>query len=238
MGMGIDGIRKRLIGQPDFAGIESAAICQKDDFSMDAGTGEVSHKIKGITVEQRGAVLGAWCRIKRTGKTPLLRMVSYTERAVYGNPSWDRMPLTMVQKTAEMDCIRAAYPDKFGGVYSDEELAAGYDEMASPAQTLPAPAATTEGEVIAAPAAPRLEATSDATITNDQGLVIRSWMQEFQLSGEELGDLIEVEAGPKPASMAKLTKPAFQKMFLLFKQLRNGEVTLDKATMKIIRPPA
>jgi len=241
-GLGIDGIRKRLTNQPDFAGIESAVVYQKDQFSMDAGTGEISHKILTLDPTQRGTPIAAWCRITRKDKQPLVRMVLMRERCVPGNPSWDRMPNTMLQKCAEMDAIRAAYPDKFAGVYAEEEMVPTAEEVGPPIEhpklievpdPMIVPTPTTSFAEAVLPPEPLDE--KGPLITPAQYNQIKVWMQEFKLSGQDMNKVIEHEFGGPPAALARIPKPVFQKLAILFGQLRKGEV--DFKNLKFIRPP-
>lgn len=117
---------------PDFRGITAAAVYAKDTISIDAGLQTVSHSFS--PVGDRGALLGAWSRIVREGREPVLVWLDvngYRQQS----PLWDKIPGTMIEKCARVAALRKAYPSIFGGVYIKEEMPT--DEAAPQATVAP-----------------------------------------------------------------------------------------------------
>jgi len=107
---------------PDYRGCTASAVRAKDECSIDAGSGSVRHVYSPGSA--RGAVLGAWARVVREGKEPVvvwLEMEGYQQ----SSPMWSRIPSTMIEKCARVAALRKAYPKAFGGLYIAEELEGG-----------------------------------------------------------------------------------------------------------------
>jgi phage recombination protein Bet len=103
---------------PDFRGVQATAVYQKDECTVDTGSGQVTHKFSPAT--DRGDLFGAWARVEREGRSPIvvwLTLAGYIQES----PLWRKMPATMIEKCARVAALRKAYPSAFGGMYIAEE---------------------------------------------------------------------------------------------------------------------
>lgn len=243
MGLSKHQVQKRLEDRPDFAGIQSAVVYEKDTFEADLGTGFIKHVVKSLMKKDRGMMIAAWCRISRRGKEPYVRILDIAERRQdTGSYNWKSMPETMLLKCVEMDAVRACYPKEFANVY-DESEADTFGERI-PVQDLQETSATVnttvkEIETFAAelptvPATPAVhpidvEAPSrgGAFVSADQMNGLKAVMQEFQLDAAQLGALVEKVIKRKVKAMADLVKPDFQKLAKVFEGVRDGTYTLS-----------
>jgi hypothetical protein len=124
---------------PDYRGCTASAVCEKDECIINAGEGSVSHSYS--PGKGRGPVIGAWARVVREGKTPIvvwLEMAGYAQ----GTPLWGKIPGTMIEKCARVAALRKAYPEAFGGLYIAEEM--GMEEASGPAEQRPSLPSKTE----------------------------------------------------------------------------------------------
>jgi len=100
------------------ATIQSAAVCEADDFLCDPVTGEIRHLFRAAG---RGPVIGAWARGKLPGGEVVVRYVAIAEYR-RGSPIWSEKPATMIEKVARAHVARALVPDALGNVYGGEEM--------------------------------------------------------------------------------------------------------------------
>lgn len=243
-GLSSQAVHARLEDRPDFAGLESGVVYDKDQFTADLGKGEIVHKILTLVKHQRGNPIAAWARLSRKGKPPIARILYLSERFDDRSFNWTKMTDTMIQKCAEMDVIRAAYAKQFRATYLPEE-ADMVGEAIDPAKMIEH-VDLTERPALPPPTPPPdaaidMEAPSssqDATfITADQAEGVKGWMSEFKLSPEEFGKLIVSELGEKPKTLKAMTKPQYQKLAIAFGKIRAGEFTFDREKCVIVRPP-
>lgn len=112
------GFLRRAQEMPDFRGISASAVYSADAIEIDAGSGTVSHRFN--PAKSRGQLLGAWARVERAGKLPV---VVWLDLAAYqqNTANWRSMPATMIEKCARVGALRKCYPGQFGGLYLDEE---------------------------------------------------------------------------------------------------------------------
>jgi phage recombination protein Bet len=91
-------------------------------------TGAGLERRKGSAVLDGEALVGGWADVFRSGwKEPLhaeVSMKEYQRTKADGTPvrSWAMMPATMIRKVALVQALREAFPDKFQGLYSPEEM--------------------------------------------------------------------------------------------------------------------
>jgi phage recombination protein Bet len=127
--IGRDGYRKVAQGNPDYDYHLVDAVYANDEFSID--NGEVRHK---YSIKDRGALVGAYCVVKRVGSTKTT--FNYVDLKEYttGKSLWNTKPATMIKKVAEAQGLRMAFQQLFAGTYDEaeawEEPKAKVQEMA------------------------------------------------------------------------------------------------------------
>lgn len=116
---------------PDFRGIQASAAYGEDDLLIDQGKGEVKHTFN--PAKRKGALVGAWARVVREGKLPVVVWLDFSGY-VQSTPLWSKIPVTMIEKCARVAALRKAYPEAFGGLYIGEEMPpeAAHDEPKAP----------------------------------------------------------------------------------------------------------
>lgn len=97
--VGIDGLRSKAARTGKLAGIKRGAL------------------------RDNNKLVGGWAEVYRTDwKEPAREEVPLSEYTT-GKGPWSKMPETMIKKVAEAAALRMAFPDEFGGVYVQEEMA-------------------------------------------------------------------------------------------------------------------
>lgn len=102
----------------DFQGIKAAVVYEKDEIVFDQNTGEVTHKSNPLT---RGQAIGAWARVYRKDRVTPVEWCPMQD-FYQDTAQWKTKAKTMIVKCARMAALRRAYPNKFGGLYSEEEI--------------------------------------------------------------------------------------------------------------------
>lgn len=125
---------------PDYLGTTGSAVHVGDGISIDPGKGVVNHT---FSPEARGKLLGAWAKVERVGRTPVvkyLRVEDYIQTYPDGKPTamWASKAATMALKCAKVAALRDAFPRVFGGVYIGEEMPALEHTHAPEPRVLPA----------------------------------------------------------------------------------------------------
>lgn len=115
------GMLARAESFPDYRGIQAAAAYSKDELTIDAAAGRVSHAFNPLSVT-RGALVGAWARVERAGRTPTVSWIPLKERKDASNPMWGTKEETLIVKCARVAALRVAYPQRFAGLYLAEEM--------------------------------------------------------------------------------------------------------------------
>lgn len=97
-----------------------------EGFRSNSGrTGKHVSTTRGVTKDKDGNLTHGWCRVKRRDGAGEIQEyyeeVPFSEFNNERNPSWAKMPETMIKKVAEAACLRMAYPDELGGIYIEEE---------------------------------------------------------------------------------------------------------------------
>lgn len=106
---------------PDFQGVQWASVFDGEPCVMRNQDGEVSHEFS--PAQRKGKLAGAWARVLRKGRLPLLMWVAF-ESVKQDSPFWSKNPVGMLEKVARVTVLRRAYPETFGGVYIPEEMPA------------------------------------------------------------------------------------------------------------------
>lgn len=103
----------------DLEEVNAQAVYEKDEIQIDGAAAEVAHMYR--PGPSRGKLLGAWGRVIRTGKKPVLvwlDLAGYQQNTT----TWRGIPATMIEKCARVAALRKAYPSTFGGLYIAEEM--------------------------------------------------------------------------------------------------------------------
>ncbi len=111
-----DGYLKVAQRDPEFDGIQSMAVCENDDFSIDMVNNVVNHKFgKG----DRGNVIGAWAVCYRKGRRPVIAYADYEEYNKK-NPIWNTYKSAMCCKVAEVFALKRQFG--ISGLVTQEEM--------------------------------------------------------------------------------------------------------------------
>ncbi len=111
-----DGYLKVAQRDPEFDGIQSMAVCENDDFSIDMVNNVVNHKFgKG----DRGNVIGAWAVCYRKGRRPVIAYADYEEYNKK-NPIWNTYKSAMCCKVAESFALKRQFG--ISGLVTQEEM--------------------------------------------------------------------------------------------------------------------
>lgn len=190
------GMLSRAERFPDYGGISAQAVYAGDDISINSGEGTVHHIFK--PTERKGALIGAWSRVVRSGKTPTLIWLDL-KGYVQDSSLWRNIPNTMIEKCSRVAALRKAYPSAFGGLYIREEMPAEGVELESTAVPEEATNSRTEalkGELRskAQASAKQSEATPAAKMPEAYER-IRALGERHGLSRPELGALVKQATG-------------------------------------------
>lgn len=120
--VGKDAILKRAVLNPNYDGIESGIIVQKEDDSVEErrGTFKLGNE----------RLVGGWARVYRKDWThPTYSSVSFDEVAQKTsngsyNSNWSNKGATMVEKVAKVRALRETFVEDLGGMYEAEEMQA------------------------------------------------------------------------------------------------------------------
>lgn len=117
---GKDVFTKRAKRNPNYAGKQAGIIVEEED-------GTVEER-EGSMVLDGEKIVGGWAKIYIKGyEKPEYASVSFDEYAGRKsdgtlNSQWKSKPATMIRKVAVVQALREAFPEDFGGLYSEEEL--------------------------------------------------------------------------------------------------------------------
>lgn len=118
--VGKDAILKRAVLNPNYDGMESGIIVQKDDGTVEERQG--TFKLG----EER--LVGGWARVFRKDWThPIYSSVSFDEVAQKKtngqlNSNWNGKGATMVEKVAKVRALRETFVEDLAGMYEAEEM--------------------------------------------------------------------------------------------------------------------
>ena len=117
---GKDVFTKRADANPNYKGKKAGVIVQKED-------GTVEER-EGTMVLPSEKLVGGWAKVFIKDKEPEYQAVSFDEYAGRKkdgslNSQWSKKPATMIRKVAVVQALREAFPDRFQGLYAQEEMA-------------------------------------------------------------------------------------------------------------------
>lgn len=128
---------------PDFQGVTGDAVYEKDTCVISTGDGQVQHEFSPCG--DRGKLVGAWARVMRKDKVPVVRFLELGSRIQTfpdGKPMglWSKNQADMIVKCARAAVLRISYPAPFGGLYIGGEVQEVPVETETPKQVAaPAP---------------------------------------------------------------------------------------------------
>lgn len=117
---GRDGLLKKSQTNADYAGMRSAEIREKDEFSADIPNGKIEHKITSISNEDRGQILGAYAIVFRKDGEPTIELAdfkTYAKLSHYG--PWKTHGADMIKKVAEAHALKKAFG--FSGIQLEDD---------------------------------------------------------------------------------------------------------------------
>ena len=121
-----DAFLKRAESAPTFEGLQSGIIIQR---------GKEVVEEEGAFFLPGDTLIGGWCRVYRSDrKFPYLSRVRLCEYNK-GKSTWAAMPGTMIQKVAEAQALRKAFPFQTSGMYTPEEMPDDQGQQQPAAQT-------------------------------------------------------------------------------------------------------
>lgn len=100
----------------EFAGLQSAAVYENDEFSIDYATNSVKHLAKA---KDRGLLIGAWAKINRKGCEPNITWVDF-KTYNKGRNVWASHPAAMIIKCAESIALKKQFG--ISGLVAMEEM--------------------------------------------------------------------------------------------------------------------
>lgn len=117
---GKDVFTKRADNNPKYKGKKAGVVVLKED-------GTVEER-EGTMVLPTEKLVGGWAKVFINGREPEYQSVSFDEYAGKKkdgslNSQWSKKPATMIRKVALVQALREAFPDRFQGLYSAEEMA-------------------------------------------------------------------------------------------------------------------
>lgn len=117
---GKDVFTKRADNNPKYKGKKAGVVVLKED-------GAVEER-EGTMVLPTEKLVGGWAKVFINGREPEYQSVSFDEYAGKKkdgslNSQWSKKPATMIRKVALVQALREAFPDRFQGLYSAEEMA-------------------------------------------------------------------------------------------------------------------
>ena len=134
---------KRAFRNKHFKGKQAGVVLQKEDGTLERRIG--SMVLNGETL------VGGWATVYVEGYTvPIESQVSldeYIGRKKDGtvNNQWATKPGTMIRKVALVQALREAFPEEYGGLYSQDEVNTGDVELSEE------PVAPVEADFVAEP---------------------------------------------------------------------------------------
>lgn len=117
---GKDVFTKRADSNPNYKGKKAGIIVLKKDGNIEEREGTM------FLPEEK--LVGGWAKVFIKDKEPEYQSVSFEEYAGRKkdgtlNSQWLKKPATMIRKVAVVQALREAFPDRFQGMYTQEEFA-------------------------------------------------------------------------------------------------------------------
>jgi len=108
---------KRAEKHPDFDGYEAGVMVLTKDNKIQTRPGTTYLPDFGE------ALIGGWAKVHRKNyKVVFESTAMFKEYKGAAGSLWDTKPATMIRKVALVQALREAFPDMYGGLYSQEEI--------------------------------------------------------------------------------------------------------------------
>ncbi|PZM83071.1 phage recombination protein Bet [Candidatus Gracilibacteria bacterium] len=115
--IGRDGYRKVAKQHKDYIYHRLDVICENDEVEVENGK-LIKHK---YSFKDRGAILGAYCIVKKKGyEDEIFNYVDFEEYNT-GMSKWKTSPKTMIKKVAEAQTLRMVFDELLEGTYDESE---------------------------------------------------------------------------------------------------------------------
>jgi len=103
---------KRAEQNPHFKGMQAGCIVVRNNEVIET---------KGAFVLPKDELVGGWATVKRDDRDlPITVQISFSEFSK-GQSTWKSMPANMIRKTAIVNCLREAFPNDLGAMYTEED---------------------------------------------------------------------------------------------------------------------
>jgi phage recombination protein Bet len=151
-----DGYLKIAQRDPNFDGIASCTVYEKDDFQISPVQGEIKHTFaKG----NRGAIIGAYAVVLHKNRKPCVVYVPFLEYNDAKSTTWQKYPSAMIIKVAEVFALKRQFAITGLLAVEEKELEPEFKKLekeciedvnaiveAKPINTTPAPKLLTNAE--------------------------------------------------------------------------------------------
>jgi hypothetical protein len=97
---------------PDFRGLNSCEIREKDEFIFDAAQNKI---VKHLTGKNHGKIIGAWATGKRKGFDDLT-VICWLDEYKKSNPAWSGYTQDMIKYKAEDRVLRTLFNSEYEGI--------------------------------------------------------------------------------------------------------------------------
>jgi hypothetical protein len=223
---------------PDFMGLSSCVIREKDDFQYDAANKKILKHITGIN---NGKIIGAWATGKRRGFDDET-VICYLDEYKKENPAWKSYTQDLISYKAEDRVLRKLFNSEFEGITSidpeDEfrqELRPTFAESHSPA-----PASLTMSDYLGNDLPPSLddaiEAEKAEAITDAQLKRFFARSNELKLSKAAIkrmlidNNWITIDEEKKDYSTSTMLKSDYEAAYAALDELSKQVNQTDKQT--------
>lgn len=106
---------KRAMSNKNFNGIKQGVFVLNKNDELEKRQNEIF--MKGI--DQK--LIGAWCEIEHKEFGTISKEINFDEFDK-GKSTWSSMPVSMIVKVARGQALDLAFPNLFGGIYTEEEV--------------------------------------------------------------------------------------------------------------------
>ena len=113
--VGKDAILKRATLHPQFNGFKSGVIVRTAE-------GEIVNR-NGCFKLNTDELVGSWCEVfRKDWENSVYASCSFSEINQPKNPSWQKQPCVMSEKTAMVRALRSAFVEELAGMYDSAEM--------------------------------------------------------------------------------------------------------------------